>query len=206
MKDEMDILREVGSIAAAHGSRALSEMLNKRINLAMPNLHAVKPQRITKKISTEKPVISIKSRILTGLSGSILLILEEKSAFQLINICYKKERCNREEELTEVGLSTIKEVGNVVVGSYIGALSVFLRTPIIPSIPTLISGPLQEIIDSTISHYETEDYILLIEAIFEEAERKISGMLYFVITPQAMKEIQESCKKILDGLKREHRK
>ncbi len=33
MQDELDILREVGSIAAVHGSIALSEILGKRINL-----------------------------------------------------------------------------------------------------------------------------------------------------------------------------
>ena len=74
MKDEMDILREVSSIAAAHGSRALSEMLKKRINLSLPSLESVKPRDLSSKISTDMPVISVQSRILSGIPGSIILI------------------------------------------------------------------------------------------------------------------------------------
>jgi len=38
MKDEMDILREISSIAAGHGSIALSEMMGKKLNLELPSL------------------------------------------------------------------------------------------------------------------------------------------------------------------------
>ena len=200
MKDEMDILREVSSIAAAHGSRALSEMLKKRINLSLPSLESVKPHDLSSKISTDMPVISVQSRILSGIPGSIILILEEQSAFQLISICYANNNENKPEAFTEMGLSVIKEIGNVVIGSYAGALSIFLKAPVVLSIPTLINGPLAEIIHSVASPYGDEESILLIEAFFEEVERRVKGGLYFILTPVTMKEIQEACKKILKSL------
>ena len=200
MKDEMDILREVSSIAAAHGSRALSEMLKKKMNLTLPNLESLRPQQLTVKIATDAPVVSVQSRILSGISGSVVLILEEQSAFQLIRMCYKNHDREKPAQFTEMGLSVIKEIGNVVIGSYAGALSIFLKTPVVPSIPTLINGPLTEIIHSVASPYDEEDYVLLIEAFFEEVERRIKGGLYFVLTPQAMREIQGACKKILESL------
>ena len=200
MKDEMDILREVSSIAAAHGSRALSEMLKKRINLSLPNLESVRPRDLNSKISTDTPVISVQSRILSGTSGNIILILEEQSAFQLVSICYSNNQKDKPGAFTEMGLSVIKEIGNVVIGSYAGALSIFLKAPVVPSIPTLINGPLAEIIHSVTSSYDKEESILLIEAFFEEVERRIKGGLYFILTPAAMKEIQEACKKILKSL------
>ncbi len=200
MKDEMDILREVSSIAAAHGSRALSEMLKKKINLTLPSLESLRPQQLTAKIATDTPVVSVQSRILSGISGSVVLILEEQSAFQLISICYTNHGKEKPAQFTEMGFSVIKEIGNVVIGSYAGALSIFLKTPVVPSIPTLINGPLAEIIHSVASPYDEEDYVLLIEAFFEEVERRIKGGLYFVLTPQAMREIQGACKKILESL------
>jgi chemotaxis protein CheC len=199
MKDEMDILREVSSIAAAHGSRALSEMLKKRINLTLPNLEKAKPGELASRIATDKPLISVQSRVLSGLSGSIVLIFEEKSAFQLIDMCYRRDT-ESDGQLTEVGFSVVKEIGNVVIGSYAGALSIFLKTPVIPSIPTLVNGPMQEIIHSVSSPYNPEENILLIEACFEEVERRIKGGLYFILTTKAMQEIQECCKKILSDL------
>ena len=202
MKDEMDILREVSSIAAAHGSKALSEMLKKRINLSLPNLESLRPNALISKISTDTPVISVQSRVLSGVSGSIILILEEQSAFQLVNICYSNNNnsTDKPDAFTEMGFSVIKEIGNVVIGSYAGALSIFLKAPVIPSIPTLINGPLAEIIHSVTVPYNDEESILFIEAFFEEVERRIQGGLYFILTPAAMKMIQESCKKILNSL------
>jgi len=200
MKDEMDILREVSSIAAAHGSRALSEMLKKKINLTLPYLESLQPTQLKSKISTATSVIGIQSRILSGISGSVVLVLEEGSAFQLINVCYPSSNERKVETFTEMGLSVIKEIGNVVIGSYTGALSIFLKTPVIPSIPTLINGPLTEIISSVVSPYNGDDCILLIEAFFEEIERRVKGGLYFIFTPQTMREIQEACKKILKSL------
>ncbi len=200
MKDEMDILREVSSIASAHGSRALSEILHKKINLTLPNLKTTHPKELFEKMSTERPVISVQCRILSGIPGSIILIFDEQSTFQLIDICYNRNTKDKPEVFTEMGFSVIKEIGNVVIGSYVGALSVFLKAPIIPSIPTLINGPFQEIIRSVTNPYGKEDYILLAEACFEEVERRIKGGLYFILTPQAMKQIQESCKKMLKSL------
>jgi len=200
MKDEMDILREVSSIAAAHGSRALSEMLHKKISLTLPSLETVHPMQLVAKIAADEPIISVQNRILSGIPGSIVLILEEQSAFHLISACYGDNRDDTPQAFTEMGLSVIKEIGNVVIGSYVGALSVFLRMPIVPSIPMLINGPIGEIIHSVTYPYGTEDYVLFIEAFFEEVERKIKGGLYFILAPAAREKIQEACEKILESI------
>ena len=91
-------------------------------------------------------------------------------------------------------------MGSVVISSYIGALSIILKKLIIPSIPTLVSGPIQEIINIAVGSYSDEEYILLVEAVFEEPRQRINGSFYLVLNPEAMKYIQESCKKILKCL------
>ena len=200
MKDEMGMLREISSIAAAHGSIALSEMLQRKINLALPNLETIHPNEIFHKIPIGKPVVSVQCRVLSGIAGSIILIFEEQSAFELIDICYPDNEEQKEEGITEVGFSVLKEIGNIVIGSYVGALSIILKTPIIPSIPTLINGPLREALGTFASSYEEEDYVLLIEAFFEEIEKKVKGNLYFILTPKTIKDIQVACKKLLEDI------
>lgn len=204
MKDEMDILREVGSISAAHSSIALSEILGRKINLNLPSLDIIPGGAILDKITVDQIVISVSSHMFSGLKGNVLFVLDEKSAFKLIDMCY---RINQEEKrsgvLTEMGLSLIKEVGNVVIASYIGALSMILRIFIIPSIPTLVSGPIQQIISMAISSYSNEEYVLFVEAVFEEPHQKITGSFYLILNPEAMKYIQDSCKKILASLEKD---
>ncbi|MFH1398084.1 MAG: chemotaxis protein CheC [Candidatus Omnitrophota bacterium] len=201
MQDEMDILREVGSISAGQGSIALSQMLGKKIGLTLPSLEFLPGGMVLNKLLIDQIVISVSCDILTGIKGNILFLMDEKSAFKLIDICYLIEDGKKSGRQTEMGLSLIKEVGNVVISSYLGALSMMLRMIIIPSIPTMISGPAQQILNMLFNPDNKTEYVLLIEAIFEEQEHTLNGSFYLALTPESVKFIQDGCKKLLESLK-----
>ena len=203
MKDEMDILREVSSISSAHASTALCEILGTKIKLSMPALKFLPREIILDKLPREQVVLSVNSHILAGLKGTIMFILSEKSAFQLIDLCYEeKKKQIKTGVLTEMGISVIKEVGSIVIFSYVSALSIILKKLIIPSIPTLASGPLHEIMSIAIGSCSGAECILLIEAAFKEERGNIKGSFYLVLNSEAMKEIQEVCKKTLESLEK----
>ena len=202
MKDEMDILREVGSIAAGQGSIALSEILGKKIKLEMPVLNVLESGAVLKKLGENPVVVTIFSNILTGLEGRILFLLDEKSAYRLADMCYRINPENiKSSVFTEMGVSLIKEVGNVVISSFIGALSMILRILIIPSIPTMVNCPIQEILGMIIA--SDNDYVLFTETVFEEPGEKITGSFYMVLSPDAAKFIQDSCKKLLESISKD---
>lgn len=202
MKDEMDILREVGSIAAGHGSIALSEMMGRKLNLELPSLEMVPAASAAAKIQADQIVLSVACNILSGIKGEIIFVLDEKSAFKLIDLCYKARQEDKKSGLfTEMGLSLIKEVGNIIISSYVGALSMILKTVVIPSTPTLVSGSLQQVLSMAVSPFSHDSYILLVEAVFVEPQEKITGKFYLVLNADTIRTVQESCKKILDGLK-----
>jgi len=196
MRDDMDMLREISSIAAAHGSRALSEMLGKRINLTMPNLATLNLEKVERGDSVNKVVVSVQAKILSGTPGSIIMVYDENSAFELVKMCCPADG-HTQGFLTEMGFSALKEIGNVVTGAFAGALSVILREPVIPSIPTLINGPLQDILHMHAALYGPREAVIMVEACFEEAEKKVKGSLYFVVPEKTLKAIQAACKKIL---------
>jgi chemotaxis protein CheC len=199
MQDELDILREVGSIAAGHGSTALSEILGRRINLSLPVTDIISCGEVSKKVHLENIGIIVFSKILVGLQGEVAFILDEKNAFKLIDLSY---RLKREEKrmglITEVGLSLLKEVGNIVISAYLNALSLMFKRIIIPPVPTLMSGLVEDIIDIILASYGTEEYVVFIEAVFEEPQEKIEGRFYLILTPQGAKDIRETCKRMLE--------
>ncbi|MGE5308000.1 MAG: chemotaxis protein CheC [Deltaproteobacteria bacterium] len=202
MKDEMDILREVGSIAVGHGSIALSEILGRKINVQMPSLELVSADDMLKKINSAQLSTCVSCNILSGLKGEILFVLEEKSAFRLIDSCFPQHFDeNRGSVFTEMGLSVIKEIGNVIISSYVGALSMILKTIVIISIPTLVNGSIQQIMTLTMGAYRKEEAILIAEAIFDEPSANIKGSFYLVLNNEAVKYIQEACKRLLEQVK-----
>jgi len=202
MKDEMDILKEVGTTAAAHGSIALSEILGRKITLRLPSLDMLPGEQLSKTIHVEGMVLTMQAQILSGIEGKIVFLLEEKSAFKLVDMCYKsKEEGKKVGLFTEMGMSVIKEVGNIIISSYISSLSFFIKKLIIPSFPILINAPFVEVMNMLTVGYEKERYILVVEALFEEEKASIKGNFWLVLTPEAAEEIKRACKKILESIR-----
>jgi chemotaxis protein CheC len=201
MKDELDILKEVSTTAAAHGSIALSEILGRKINLFVPSIDIIPCKDIEKRISLENTVISLQSQILSGINGKIIFVLPEKYAYRLIDIYYQpKEELKKWGLFTEIGMSVIKEIGSVIISAYITALGFFLKKLIIPSLPVLINAPLVEVMKFATISYSNENYVLMIESKFEESQKDIQGNFWLVLTPQAVEEIKRACTQILKDL------
>lgn len=201
MHDEMDILREVGTIAAAHGGIALSEILDRRINLIIPSVDMVSCSGIANKLGKGKLGIAVIFKLLTGLKGEAVFILDEKNAFKLISLSQKtKNEERRPDVLTEVGLSTLKEIGNIVTGAYLSAIGIMLKKVILTYPPTLISGTVDEVFNLVLSSSKAGDYALLIEAIFEAADEKMEGGFYLIISRESAEEIKKICKQMLKDI------
>lgn len=200
MKDEMDILKEVGSIAAAHGSTALSEMLGRKINLSVPTLSITTSAEIEGKLTSNgASTIVLQTNILTGLKKeSLYVIMDEKNAYRLVDICCKSDEL-KGSAFTEMAMSLIKEIGNVVISAYIGALGHFLKKVIIPSLPIMINAPFQEIV-RLISSSSEKGSLMLIESTFEEPKSAIKGQIWLILTSVTVEEIKVTCKKTLEDL------
>lgn len=201
MKDEMDILREVGSIAVGHGSIALSEILGRKINVNVPSLEIVSTDSIVKRFPANQLVTCVSCNILSGLKGEILFVLEEKSAIKLMDLCFPQyfDGKNRGALFTEMGLSVIKEIGNVIISSYVGALSMILKNIVIISIPTLVNGSIEQLLALTVGQHTKDESVLVAETLFTEPSENIRGSFYLVLNGETVKYIQEACKRLLES-------
>ena len=168
-KDEMDILREVGTTAAAHGTIALSEILGRKIKLRLPCIEIMACDKLTKTMHADGMVVTLQTQILSGLDGKVIFFLEEESAFKLVDSCYKtKEDSKKLGLFTEIGMSVIKEIGNIIIASYISSLGFFTKRLIIPSFPMLINAPFAEVVNMLAIGYGKEDYVLVVETLLED--------------------------------------
>lgn len=203
MYDELDILREVGSIAASHGSIALSEMLGRKINLSMPTIDIVLCNSMQERIDLQKTGVAIISRLSTSIKGEAVFLLAEKDAFKLISLsCNIREDDKKSGIFTEIGISSIKEIGSIVTNAYLNAISMMLKKIILSLPPTLISGTMDEILNIIFSISGSRDYVVLIEAAFKDIQKEIEGSFYLMLTPKTAAEIRSVCKRMLRELEK----
>jgi chemotaxis protein CheC len=198
---ENDIITEVGSICACNSTHAFSQMINRSLQLESPELAVIKFKDIEATLqSKDNIVIGVHCQILSGVLGQVSLLFKEKSAFEFVSIFAAKGK-QTAGFLTQLGVSTIKEIGNVVISAYCGAMSLLMDVSVIPSIPVLSSGPLKEVIKFGMMNLNDDDKIYVHTMTFRDVERKITGSFYLVLEPETVKKIVLMMRKQLTNLK-----
>lgn len=135
----LDILKEVGNIGAGHAATALSELLNKAIDMKVPSVKVVSFDEITDLVGgSENVVAAIFLRIEGEAPGNMFFMLPLAEATTLIQHLTQDETFDlTNPPYPELGLSALHEVGNILAGSYLSALSDFTQLNLQPSVPSL---------------------------------------------------------------------
>lgn len=184
-----DIVKEVGSICAGNSTLAFSQLIGRPIQLDSPHLELIKFGNIGKVLAgADRIVVGIHAKILSGLEGRVSLLFKEKSVSEFVSIFTLPEKLSC-AFLTELGISTIKETGNVIISAYSGAMSLLLNVPVIPSIPILSSGPMSEVVTFGFNAVSKNEEIFVHTMTFKDKTRKISGSFYLLLEPKAVQQI-----------------
>lgn len=76
---QIDVLREIGNIGSGNAATALAKMLNKRVNMDVPQVKVLQFQEVSDILGgAEIPVVGLLLRVTGDISGSIMFILEKK--------------------------------------------------------------------------------------------------------------------------------
>ncbi len=172
----MDILKELGNIGAGNAITALSKMLNRKIDMKVPKAKIVEIKEVNEILGDpEKQVVGILLKMSGDINGDILFILEYKSAHLLINMLMGNS-CELENEFTDIEMSALKEVGNILISSYLTALSKLTNLNILPSIPDIAIDMAGAVISyPAIQFGKMGDSVLYIETEFSEGAEKVIG-------------------------------
>lgn len=202
---EVDIIKEVGSICACNSTLAFSQMIGRSILLESPQLELVNSDNLEQKLKCkESIVIGVHTQLLSGIVGKTSLIFTEKSAFEFVSIFSSKEK-HTVGFLTELGVSTIKEIGNVVMSAYAGAMSLLLNVSVVQSIPILSSGPINEVIMFGFTSMRENESLFVHTMFFKDNERKINGSFYLMLSPETAAQITSLMRKELMLFKKNKR-
>jgi chemotaxis protein CheC len=135
----LDILKEVGNIGAGHAATALSKLLNKTIDMKVPAVRVVSFDEITDLVGgSDNIVAAIFLRIEGDAPGNMFFMLPVNEATLLIQYLIGDPSFDlNSPPIPELGLSALQEVGNILAGSYLSALSDLTKLNLQPSVPAL---------------------------------------------------------------------
>lgn len=195
----LDILKEIGNIGAAHAATSLSQLLSRQVDMHVPSVELVTfDEMFDLAGGADETVVGIYLRIDGDLSGSMFFMLPLESANRFIQILTGEEFFDfHTPPFSEIGVSSMQELGNILSGSYLSALSDFTSLKIYPTVPSLSVDMVGAIISFgliEVSQYSDEVIVINTE-IHGEGEledERIHGHFFLLPDPSSYKTIFRS--------------
>ena len=173
-------VRKFGSIAnigAANAAEALSKILNKRIDLSIPDVTVVKTEDIPQRIGdVSEKYFGVYLPIMEGdIKGSLIFVLEENSTFGWLESLIGESSKDDDNVLTEDGFSALKEVTNIVGAAILNVISEKIDLAVMPDVPFVVHDLMDKIFAS--QKLQNEYAIMMDTAFFFEDDQAIGNMI-----------------------------
>jgi chemotaxis protein CheC len=125
-------------------------------------------------------VAGIFLRVYGKAPGSVLFLMPKESAFYLVEHLLGEQK-STEGELTEMDQSALMEIGNILAGSYLNALSYYTKLTLLPSIPAMAVDMAGAILNVVIVQLgQMGDHALVIETQFLSEDDGINGHFFLI--------------------------
>lgn len=185
---QLDALREISSIAAGNTATSLSTMLDKKVDITVPNIMVEALEMVPEALGGREEIRNVIHFSVSGqILGNILLILPTSESLKLINV-FTDQEVTQVENLDEMALSALKELGNITVGTYLRALGQELEMKITYSIPEFASDMLGAIFDQILAKLSLQaEYAVMVENEFTVEEVVYQTHLIFIPEPKTLK-------------------
>ena len=180
---QFDILKELGNIGAGNATTALSQMINAKVDMNIPKVELLEFKELSDMVGGAETIVAGILLMLEGdVDGMMMFMLDRTSARNLVSLLMGTEIPDS-KKFSELEISALKEIGNIISGAYLSSLSALTNLTIISSVPYLsidMAGAILSV--PAIEFGKGGGKALLIESQFAENEgNMING--YFIMIP-----------------------
>lgn len=183
---QLDVLKEIGNIGAGHAATALSQLISEPITMTVPNVSLVSLAEVSEILGgAEQLVVGIYTRMFGDVPGKIIFVFAEAEAMTLAGMLTGKN--DKSQALNDYEKSALKEIGNIMTGAYLYALTKLTGYNVLSSVPILANDMVGAILNTALLEFGIiGDYALFIQTQFSLTQRKINGHFFLVPDPGAL--------------------
>ncbi|SDJ71993.1 chemotaxis protein CheC [Sediminibacillus albus] len=192
---QLDTLKEIGNIGAGNAATALSKLLDRKIDMKTPSVRITSFDETMEMVGgAETVIVSVFLRIEGEAPGSMFYVFSPEQAEQFVHqITGNEEFSFANPPYPEMGLSILHEIGNILAGSYLTALSDFTLINMQPSVPSLTMDMAGAIISEGLMELSREsDYAIIIDTTIQEPgadKQNIQGHFFLLPDPESFEKI-----------------
>ena len=181
----LDVFKEIGNIGAGNAASALASLLNRKITMTVPESSVVPFNGIINLLDGPETVVAGVLIDMSGdLNGYILLVLELKEAMSMVSLALNEPVRDVKSPgfaPSDLERDTILEISNIVVGSFLSAISSFTGHKIKPSVPQMAIDMLGAVISiATYEYGKIGDSVLFLRTQLIDPQSETSGHFFLI--------------------------
>ncbi len=184
---QVDILKEIGNIGSGNAATSLSLMLNGRISIDVPDVKITDVEGISNILGGPENQVAGVLVLMKGDIEGMLLFLLEKNAVEHLLKSLLNEKISSLLDISEMGLSALMEISNILSGSYINAIAQLLDYKITLEAPRIAIDMVGAILNYPASVFGImKDELMLIEECFYSGDKMFKSNLLIMPEPVSL--------------------
>jgi len=188
--EQIDFLTEMMNIGAGHAATALTQLLQRSVDLVIPRVFVITDaQELSILDSPSLPVVCARMGMVGEVSGGLFLIVPGEQKEDLIRLAEQAMTDTGQswrtgitkQESDDLKLSVIAEIGNIVAGVYLTTVHDFCKLNIYHTVPTVATDMVQALLDESLVRLSRQvQHIIVIENEFIVEEKLIKTFLMMI--------------------------
>lgn len=177
--EQLDALKELVNIGIGRAAHSLNEMTHAHVSLRIPQVEVVDSMGLHLRLEALTALIGGNALSLVQLhfkgifSGTVALIFPNNSAANLVTTLVSEQTIAM--DLNAIRVSTLTEIGNILINGLMGSIGNILAEPLQFSIPQYHESNIAHILETSSQHKNAT--ILLINTQFLIATKQIEGSI-----------------------------
>lgn len=188
---QLDAIREVGNIGTGNASTALSQLLGRTVDMGVPEADLIPIYEVAAKYgSPESLVCAVLIRAEGDFPCNLIFVIDEEAARGLADILISMDMSALDPEVQlQMRDSALAEVGNIILGAFLNAISMLTGYVLPASVPSVAHDMLGAVMDIVASIFGViGDTALLVKTSLQvkDVDCEVNGNVIMVPDPGSL--------------------
>lgn len=195
---DKDQIAEIVNIGAGNAATAFSHMLGKKVEMNVPSSLVGPIEDIQRTLGeTDDEVMVVFLKMYGDIDGGLAIIFKPEAAIKFNQALSGSKQTNL-KDFTETDISTLREVGNILLGASITALCKFLDMNILPSIPDAAIDMLGASMQTILTNLGKENNeVLCVKIKLSIPDDNLESELFYIFDPVSSRKIIQHTESVL---------
>lgn len=189
---QLDALREIGNIGAGTAASALAQMTGRTVPMGVPTVTLLPVEEVADRTGDAERVVAAMFLGVNGdVTGHMLFVMGEEAARDVVDaLMGGMGGGGGDGAFTEMELSALQEVANILTGSYLNALAQITGLRLEPTPPAVGVDFAGALVGAALVEVAMEsETAILIETPLGDGDQPSLGDVLFIPTPEALQTV-----------------